>query len=130
MVVNNNVLCIVFMCHTLRFCAISSVILYYLMSSRLLSSHFFLGFLLHLLPCTCMFLGGILPFRPYHVAAPSESSLPEEGCHCFDVGLSPDVFILDVVLLGHACIPSQHSHLSGIQLLCIFFTVSNSIKLM
>ena len=33
---------------------------------------------------------------------PSQSFLSEEGCHWFDVGVSPDVFILDVVLLGIA----------------------------
>ena len=45
----------VFMCHRLRFCTISSVILYYFMSSLMLSSHLFLGLPLLPLPCTCMF---------------------------------------------------------------------------
>ena len=31
---------------------------------------------------------------------PSQSSLSDEGCHWFDVGFSPFVFILDVVILG------------------------------
>ena len=53
------------------------------------------------------------------MAIPSQSFLSEEGCHWFDVGLSPDVFILDVVLLGLASSSSQHSHLNGVQLLGI-----------
>ena len=39
----------------------------------------------------------------------------------FNVGFSPDVFFLDVVLLGPASSPSQHSHLSGLLFLCIVF---------
>ena len=52
---------------------------------------------------------------------PSQSYLSEEGCHWFDVGISADVFILDVVLLCLASKPSQHSRLSGVEFLCIFF---------
>ena len=33
------------------------------------------------------------------MAIPSQSFLPEEGCHWLDIGFSPDVFILDVVVL-------------------------------
>ena len=47
------------------------------------------------------------------MATPSESSLSKKGCHWFDVGFSPDVFIPDVVLLGLASSPSHQSHLSG-----------------
>ena len=45
----------VFMCHTLRFCAMSFVIWYSFMSYLMLSSHLFLGLPLLLFPCTCMF---------------------------------------------------------------------------
>ena len=43
------------MCHTLRSCAVSSVILYSFMSSLMLSSHLFLGLPLLFFPCTCIF---------------------------------------------------------------------------
>ena len=43
------------MCHTLRFCAMSFIMLYSFMSSLMLSSHLFLGLPLLLFPSTCMF---------------------------------------------------------------------------
>ena len=52
------------------------------------------------------------------MAIPSQSFLPEEGCHWFDVVFYSDVFRLDVVLLGIASSTSQHSHLSGAWFLC------------
>ena len=52
------------------------------------------------------------------MAIPSQSSVSEEGCHWFDVGFSPDVIILDVILLGLASM-DQHSHISGVLFLCI-----------
>ena len=45
----------VFICHTLRFCAMSFVISQSFMSSLMLSSHLFLGLPLLPFPCTCMF---------------------------------------------------------------------------
>ena len=55
-----------FMCHILRFCAMSSVILNSFMSSLMLSSHLFLGlpFSLSLHLHSYHLLGGILPFLP------------------------------------------------------------------
>ena len=51
----------------------------------------------------------------------SYSSLSEEGCHWFDFGFSPDVFIIDVVLLGLASSTFQHSQLSiCISVVCSF----------
>ena len=41
---------------------------------------------------------------------PSQSCLSGEGCHWFDIGFFPDVFIPDVVHLGIASSPSLHSH--------------------
>ena len=59
-------------------------------------------------------LGGILHFLPYHVAIPSQLSLSEQRCHWLDIGFSPGVFVLYVVLLGLASSPSQHSYISGV----------------
>ena len=39
---------------------------------------------------------------------PSQPYISEGGLHWFHFGFSPDVFILDVVLLGLASSPSQH----------------------
>ena len=47
-------------------------------------------------------------------------------CHWFNVGFSPDVFILDVVLLGLVSSLSQHSHLSGVLFMCHWFNVGSS----
>ena len=52
------------------------------------------------------------------MAIPSKSSLSEDGSRQSEVGFSPDVVILDVVLLGLAY---QQSHLSGVNFLCIIF---------
>ena len=50
-----------------------------------------------------------------NMAISSQSFLSDEGYHWFDVSFSPDVFILDVVLLGLASSPSQHSYLVGVE---------------
>ena len=109
----------IFMCHTLRSSAMSSVILYSFMASLMSSSHLFLGLPPLLFPSMHLhvqhLLGGVLPFLPQHVAIPYQSSLSDESCNWFDVGFSPYyVFILDVVLVGLAFSPSQHSHLSSV----------------
>ena len=59
-------------------------------------------------------IGSVLPFLTKHVAIPSQSSLSGEGCEWFNVGFSPDVVILDVVLLCLAYCPCLHSHLSDV----------------
>ena len=43
-------------------------------------------------------------------AIPSQSFISEEGCHWFDVGFSPDVFMIEVVLLGLASCQYERSH--------------------
>ena len=105
----------VFMCHTLLCCVMSSVILY---SFMILSNHLFLGFPLLLFPCTCITSSWWYPplssLTRGHVFNLPQSFLSEEGCYCFNGVFSPDIFILDVVLLGLASSPSQHSHLSGV----------------
>ena len=53
----------VFMCHTLRFCAISFVILYSFMASLMLSSHLFFGLPL-LFPYSSMFIIVLLVSSP------------------------------------------------------------------
>ena len=108
---------VVFMCHTLRFCAIYSVLLYYFMSSQMPSSHLFLGipFFSFSAPA-CLTSSWWYPPLPFltrgRLDVPSQSSLSEEDCHSFDVGFSPDVLVFDVVLLGLASNLSQHSHIS------------------
>ena len=63
-------------------------------------------------------LGGIIPslYLNTCMAIPSKLFLSEEGGHWFDVGFSPDVFVLGVhgPSLGLASNPSQHSHFSGV----------------
>ena len=106
----------VFMCHTLRFCAIFSGILCYFMSSLMLSRHLLVGLRLLIFPCTCMsniFLV-VSCFLPKRVVITSQSSRSEAGCHWFDVGFSPDVFVLVVFLLGLSSNPSKQSHLSSV----------------
>ena len=49
--------------------------------------------------------------RPCLALIPSQVSHSEEGCHWFEVGFSPDVFIHGVVLLGLASSPSLRYHL-------------------
>ena len=44
-----------------------------------------------------------------------QSFLSDDGCRLFDVGFSLDVLILDVVLIGVASNPSQHSHIVGVE---------------
>ena len=62
-------------------------------------------------------LGGTLPAPPSLTDdMPSLSFLAVEGCHWFNVGLSPDVFALRL-----ASSPCQHSHLTGVEFLGIFF---------
>ena len=113
----------IFMCHTLRFSVISSVILYSFMSSLILSSHLLFGISLIFL-CTCIVsILLVVSFLPSLSCSHTIAALilSEECCHWLDVGFSPDVFILDVVLLGLASSPSQHSRLSGVQFFVIFF---------
>ena len=62
--------------------------------------------------------GGSLPFLPQHLDIPYQSYVSEEG-YWFDVGFSADDFILDVVLISLSSSPSQHSHLTGVYVLCI-----------
>ena len=47
---------------------------------------------------------------------PSQSFLSEEGCHWFDVGFSPDVFIVDVVLLGPISAFSSQWYFIGVNI--------------
>ena len=66
------------------------------------------------------------------MAIPSQSFLPEERCHWLDIGVSPDVLILDVVLLGLASSPSQPFHISVVQFSCklsFFLSASKNILL-
>ena len=61
------------------------------------------------------------PFLPQHEAIPSQSYLSEECCHWFDVAFSPDVFILDVVLLG--LYPLAHFSYTRLSIVCIVLCV-------
>ena len=74
----------VFMCHTPRFCAMSSVILYYFMSSLMLSNHLLLG-----LPVFSfnIFLGVSSPSIHCHVAIPSQSSISPSCISYYNVVL-------------------------------------------
>ena len=58
--------------------------------------------------------------------------MSDEGCLLFDVGFSLDVLILDVVLLGLATNPSQHSHLVGVEPCFIkpLCTIASTVKLL
>ena len=110
---------VIFMCHTLRFRAISSgiILLYHFVSSLMLSSHFS-----STSPSLYLYL-----HRCHHYSSSLSRDhtitvvLSEEAYHWFNVVFPPDVVILHVVLIClDSSSPSQHSDLSGLPFICIF----------
>ena len=73
-----------------------------------------IGSMLASLQMSSLLMRSFLVLPPAHLSILISVVFSLCMCHWFNVGFSPDVFILDVVLLGLASSPSQHSHLSGV----------------
>ena len=99
----------IFMCHTLQFSAIISVVLYCFMFYLAI---FYLVLLLLLFPCTCVVIVFLVASSPSFLPSLKCSHtiavvLSEEGCHWFNVGFPPDV-----VMSHPSTTPSSSSFLS------------------
>ena len=89
------------------------------MSTLMLSSHLFLGLPFFSYTARMPYIVTIFLVLSSPCGRTIAVVLSEEGYHWFNVIFSPNVFMLYVVHLCLASCLSQHSHISGVMLMCI-----------